>query len=395
MRVAVVGTGYVGLTTGMSLAEIGHDVTCLDLDEQKIQGLHNGVMPFFEMGLEDGVVQMTKIGRLHFSTSVAEEVRIADVVLCAVGTPPLADGSADLSAVRAVAEVFCECAKPESVLVIKSTVPPGTCDSLGVSRIAHIPEFLRQGTAVADARRPDRIVVGSSEGDVRLVMSELVKPFADVGVPVIYTDLRSAETTKYAANAFLATKISFINEIANFCEVIGADVKSVIQAIGFDSRIGSAFLRPGVGYGGSCFPKDVQALIAKGQAEGYAFRILPEVHIVNLAQRERYYRKLVILLGGDVSGKRVGIWGIAFKPGTDDVREAPSVYFIERLLEGGASVVAHDPLANDRIRDRFPSLILVDSPLEATIDIDILVRLTDDPSFPPIPTAIPCLDGRL
>ena len=395
MRVAVVGTGYVGLTTGMSLAECGHDVVCLDIDAAKIVGLQQGVMPFFETDLEDAVVQMTKLGRMQFSTAIPAELERADVVLCAVGTPPLDDGSANLVSVRSVAETFLAHATSSAVLVVKSTVPPGTCDSLDVPRIAHIPEFLRQGTAVADARRPDRIVVGSASDDVRLVMTELMQPFINAGVPMVYTDLRSAETTKYAANAFLATKISFINEIANFCEVIGADVKSVIQAIGFDARIGPAFLRPGVGYGGSCFPKDVQALIAKGKAEGYGFRILPEVHGVNLAQRERYYQKLVALLGGDVAGKRVGIWGIAFKPGTDDIREAPAVYFIERLLEGGASVIAHDPLAHERIRERFPSLMLAASPLEVTQQVDVLVRLTDDPSFPPIPEGLLFVDGRL
>ena len=395
MRVAIVGTGYAGLTTAASLAENGHAVICFDVDSDKIRNLQDGVMPFFETGLAATVTQLAAQGRLQFTSDASQTFCSAEVVLCAVGTPPLEDGSADLRAVQSIAQRFQELAPSSAVLVVKSTVPPGTCDSLGVERIAHVPEFLRQGTAVADARQPDRIVVGSANDEVRACMVRLFEPFVKRGVPIIYTDVRSAEVTKYAANAFLATKISFINEIANFCDVIGADVKAVVQAIGLDPRIGSAFLSPGVGYGGSCFPKDVQALIAKGSASGYSFRILPEVHAVNLKQRERYYKKLLDMCDGCVARKRVAIWGLAFKPGTDDIREAPSVYFIERLLRDGATVIAHDPLASRRISERFPTLTLVDSPLEALFQADVLVRLTDDPSFPPIPSTMAVVNGRL
>ncbi|MCR4312172.1 MAG: UDP-glucose/GDP-mannose dehydrogenase family protein [Candidatus Uhrbacteria bacterium] len=395
MRVTILGTGYVGLTTGASLADISHDVTCVDIDDARIAALQAGRMPFFEAGLEEQVCRLVTAGRLQFTSDAAQAVSTADVVICAVGTPSLPDGSADLRAVQAVAAAFREYAAPLAVLVVKSTVPPGTCDRLGVSAIAHIPEFLRQGSAVADAEHPDRIVVGCADDHVREVVSKLVAPFITRGVAAVFTDVCSAEVTKYAANAFLATKISFINEIANFCEAIGANVVDVARAIGLDQRIGPAFLRPGVGYGGSCFPKDVQALVATGESSGYHFQILPQVHAVNQMQRERYYLKLLAALGGSVAGRTVAIWGLAFKPGTDDVREAPSLYFIDRLLVDGATVVAHDPLAMPRLAERYPQVRLLGSALETLEGADIVLRLTDDPTFPPIPSTIPFVDGRL
>ncbi len=365
MNIAIVGTGYVGLVSGACFAEVGANVTCIDIDSEKIEALRRGVIPIYEPGLEELVKRNVSAGRLHFSTSLPEVIDSVEAVFCAVGTPPDDDGSADLRAVRSVARTFGQHIKRFSILVTKSTVPVGTSaiirriveeelERRGESvdfELASNPEFLKEGAAIKDFMSPDRVVIGVEGERSRRVMEKLYRPFLLNNFRVMFMDIPSAEMTKYAANAMLATRISFINDIANLCELTGADVNMVRKAIGADSRIGGKFLYPGCGYGGSCFPKDVRALMRTGLEHGYRMRVIEAVEEVNDAQKQVVVDKLRAALGG-FSGKRVAIWGLSFKPETDDMRLAPSLSVIQALLDGGATVRVFDPVAMDECRRR-------------------------------------------
>ncbi|MBI1908538.1 UDP-glucose/GDP-mannose dehydrogenase family protein [Candidatus Uhrbacteria bacterium] len=390
MKIAIIGTGYVGLVSGADFASRGFDVVCVDIDAGRIAGLQQGVMPFFEEGLERLVTDGVAAGTLSFTTDGATAIVGADVVMTAVGTPLGADGRADLSAVYDVAAQFGASVTGRAVLVNKSTVPVGTaeaCEAIvrgalakrGVSfdvAVVSNPEFLSQGTAVRDTARPSRIIVGAEEDWAREVMRELNASFIDAGVPYREMSRRSAEMAKVAANAFLATKISFINEIANLCERTGARVDEVAESMGLDSRIGPAFLRAGLGYGGGCIPKDAAALIAAGRDVGYDFRILPAVEEVNALQRELLYAKLCEMLP-ERKGTRVAVWGLAFKPGTDDLRLAPALSLLAHLLDDGVDVVAFDPAAAANAAKRFPSVTFVDDPMAALAGADALAICTE------------------
>lgn len=359
MRIAVVGTGYVGLVTGTCFADSGNAVTCLDINADKIARLRRGEIPIYEPGLEELVERNAKAGRLTFTTDTATAIRGAEVVFLAVGTPPAADGSADLSALWKVVETIAPHLDPRAVVVTKSTVPVGTCAgieqrlkaALGRDcRVASNPEFLKEGAAIEDFQKPDRVVVGVRSPEVADVLRALYAPFLRTENPFLVMSPESSEMTKYVANALLATKISFINEVANLCERMEADIDDVRRGIGHDSRIGFAFLFPGAGYGGSCFPKDVQALASMARDKGVSPRILAAVHETNLAQKQVLGHKIDAWFGGDLGGKRIAVWGLAFKPRTDDVRDAPAIDLIERLLAGGAEVTVYDPEAMDNVR---------------------------------------------
>lgn len=357
MKVAVIGTGYVGLVSGTCFAEAGNSVICVDNNQEKLEKLRSGVVPIYEPGLETLFHRNTKENRLNFTDSLAEAVEASEVIFLALPTPPMEDGSADLQYVLGVAAEIGKLLNEYTdfkVVVNKSTVPVGTADKVRETVEAYTdtdfavvsnPEFLREGFAVQDFMKPERIIVGASHDRALEVMRRLYKPFVMSGNPVIYMDERSAEMTKYAANSFLATKISFMNEVANLCERVGADVDNVRRGIGTDSRIGKRFLFPGVGYGGSCFPKDVSALYKTAQQYEYDFRILNSVMQVNENQKMVMVDKLLEYYGGDVAGKEFGVWGLAFKPNTDDIREAPSLVIIDALLKKGAKVKAYDPEA--------------------------------------------------
>src|SRR5215208_2979313 len=364
MNITIVGTGYVGLVVGACLAETGNDVVCADVDARKIDGLKQNVRPIYEPGLESLVERNQQQGRLKFTTDVPAAIASADVIFIAVGTPPDEDGSADLRHVLAVAEQIGKHMRRELVIVTKSTVPVGTAQKVAACVGQHArypfhmcsnPEFLKEGAAVDDFMKPDRVVLGVETDHARSVMAELYAPFVRTGKPIVFMDIPSAEMTKYAANAMLATRISFMNEIAGLCERVGADVDLVRKGIGSDARIGPSFLFPGPGYGGSCFPKDVKALVRTASECGVPLRVLTSVEEANDAQKHRLFTKLRELLG-DIRGKRIAIWGLAFKPNTDDMREAASLVLIDELLEAGAHVVAHDPVAmhetQRRIGDR-------------------------------------------
>ncbi|HEU4630792.1 MAG TPA: UDP-glucose/GDP-mannose dehydrogenase family protein [Gemmatimonadaceae bacterium] len=386
MNITVVGTGYVGLVVGACLAETGNSVCGADVDERKIAGLRQNVLPIYEPGLEDLVSKNQEAGRLTFTTDVGAAVASADVVFIAVGTPPDEDGSADLRHVLSVAETIGRHMTRELVIVTKSTVPVGTAAKVAevVSQHAtypfHLcsnPEFLKEGAALDDFMKPDRVVLGVESDYARGVMAELYAPFVRTGKPIIFMDVPSAEMTKYAANAMLATRISFMNEIANLCEQVGADVDLVRRGIGSDARIGPSFLFPGPGYGGSCFPKDVKALMCTARAHGTALRVLEAVDAVNERQKERLFEKLQRAVG-DVRGLRVAVWGLAFKPQTDDMREAPALTLIEQLLAAGATVVAHDPVAMPEARRRLGDRVgYADSNYAALEGADALVVVTD------------------
>jgi len=359
MRIAVVGTGYVGLVTGTCFADSGNAVTCLDINAEKIARLNKGEIPIYEPGLEELVQRNAKAGRLRFTTDTAGAVRGAEVVFLAVGTPPAADGSADLSALWKVVEAVGPHLDPQAVVVTKSTVPVGTAagierrlkGALGRDcRVASNPEFLKEGAAIEDFQKPDRVVVGVRSPDVAEILRSLYAPFLRTENPFLVMSPESSEMTKYVANALLATKISFINEVANLCERMEADIDDVRRGIGHDSRIGFAFLFPGAGYGGSCFPKDVQALASMARSRGLAPRILTAVHETNLAQKQVLGQKIAAHFGGDLTGKKVAVWGLAFKPRTDDVRDAPAIDLIERMLAGGAEVSVYDPEAMENVR---------------------------------------------
>ena len=411
MNITVIGTGYVGLVVGACLAETGNAVTCADVDQVKIDGLRNNVLPIYEPGLDEYVERNQKQERLGFTTDVAGAIANADVVFIAVGTPPDEDGSADLRHVLAVADQIGRHMTRELVVVTKSTVPVGTAKKVAdcVSRHASLPfhmcsnpEFLKEGAAIDDFMKPDRVVIGVDSDHAREVMGELYAPFVRTGKPIIFMDIASAEMTKYAANAMLATRISFMNEIANLCERVGADVDQVRKGIGSDARIGPAFLFPGPGYGGSCFPKDVKALVRTASDYGAPLRVLTSVEEANDAQKHRLFEKITTVLGR-VRGKQIAVWGLAFKPNTDDMREAPSLVLIDELLAAGATVVAHDPVAMHETQRRLGDRIrYAESNYEALEGSDALVIVTDwneyrHPDFERIHRALAApvvIDGR-
>jgi len=359
MNIAVVGTGYVGLVTGTCLAETGNYVTCVDIDKEKVEKMRNGVVPIYEPNLDVMFERNIKADRLKFTTELEDAVEQASIIFLALPTPPGEDGSADLSYVLGVAEKLGHLIKDYTVVVDKSTVPVGTAERVRAKiaenckvnfDVVSNPEFLREGFAVGDFMKPDRIVVGASSEAAQALMSALYKPYVRSGNPIIFMDEKSAELTKYAANSFLAAKITFMNEVANFCEKVGADVDKVRIGIGTDERIGKRFLFPGIGYGGSCFPKDVQALVKTGREYGFNFRILEEVMEVNDGQKTIIIPKIMDYFGGNLKGVKIGLWGLAFKPDTDDIREAPALYIIEELVAAGAEVVAYDPEAMENVQ---------------------------------------------
>ena len=396
MKIAIVGTGYVGLVTGTCFAEMGVEVFCVDIDRQKIENLRNGVVPIYEPGLEEMVIRNYEVGRLHFTTDLTEVLDQVEIVFSAVGTPPDEDGSADLKYVLDVARTIGRAMNKYLLVVTKSTVPVGTArrirqtiadelDRRGVTidfDIASNPEFLKEGAAVKDFMHPDRIVVGVESDRARRLMEKLYHPFMLNNFRIIYMDIPSAEMTKYAANAMLATRISFMNDMANLCEIIGADVNMVRKGIGSDTRIGSSFLYAGCGYGGSCFPKDVKALISTASDHGYPMRILQAVEDVNEEQKTILFRKLSAHFGGDLQGRRVAMWGLAFKPETDDMREAPSLVLIDRLLEAGCQVMAYDPVAMPEARRRIGDRIAYAKNIYETVEgADVLMVVTEWKEF--------------
>jgi UDPglucose 6-dehydrogenase len=411
VNITVIGTGYVGLVVGACLAETGNPVICADVDQGKIDGLKQNVLPIYEPGLDDYVERNQAQGRLSFTTDIASAIGSADVIFIAVGTPPDEDGSADLRHVLAVAEQIGKHMRRELVIVTKSTVPVGTAAKVAAAVSKHAtlpfhmcsnPEFLKEGAAIDDFMKPDRVVIGVDNDHARSVMAELYAPFVRTGKPIIFMDIPSAEMTKYAANAMLATRISFMNEIANLCERVGADVDNVRKGIGSDGRIGPAFLFPGPGYGGSCFPKDVKALVRTAKECGVPLRVLDSVEEANDAQKQRLFAKLTESVG-DVKGKRIAVWGLAFKPNTDDMREAASLVLIESLLDAGATVVAHDPVAMHETKRRVGDRITyADSSYDALAEADALVVVTDwneyrHPDFARIKAALKSpviVDGR-
>ncbi|NNG16704.1 MAG: UDP-glucose/GDP-mannose dehydrogenase family protein [Gemmatimonadales bacterium] len=387
MRVGVVGTGYVGLVAGACLAEAGNDVICGDVDTKKIDALNRGRIPIYEPGLESLVERNVEAGRLLFTTDIPKLARESEVIFIAVGTPPDEDGSADLSHVLDVAKVIGRCMNGEKVVVTKSTVPVGTADLVRQAiesctehpvHVCSNPEFLKEGAAVDDFMRPDRVVVGVDSDNARSVMAELYEPFVRTGNPVIFMDTTSAEMTKYVANAMLATRISLMNEVARLCELTGADVSMVRTGVGSDHRIGPKFLFPGPGYGGSCFPKDVKALMRTAHEYGYDFKVLRAVEDVNEAQKLLFLQKIEDHYGRDLSGRTIAVWGLAFKPGTDDMRESPAIVLIEGLLARGASVKGHDPAALETARGIFGDrIVYFDREYDAVEGADALVVMTD------------------
>ena len=391
MKIAVVGTGYVGLVTGTCFAETGNTVTCIDIDQEKVKKLTNGKITIYEPGLEQLFERNIKQNRLMFTTHLAEGIAEADVIFLALPTPPGEDGSADLKYILNVADELGPLLTDYTVVVDKSTVPVGTAD-LVRSRIAakakvdfdvvSNPEFLREGVAVEDFMKPERVVIGTGSTRARKLMETLYSPYVRQGNPLVFMDERSAELTKYAANSFLATKISFMNEVANLCELLGADVDAVRRGIGTDSRIGKRFLFPGIGYGGSCFPKDVQALAKSAEDTKYDFKILKAVMDVNQYQKTKLLSRIKEYFKGNLKGKRIAIWGLAFKPHTDDIREAPALYNIEGLLKEGALIRAHDPEAMDNVRKIFGNKIeYFENPYEAAKDADAILIATEWPEF--------------
>jgi len=358
-KIAVVGTGYVGLVTGACFAETGNQVVCIDVDAAKVEKLRNGVVPIYEPELDTIFHRNVKANRLSFTTSLKQGISDAQIIFLALPTPPDEDGSADLSYILGVADQLGKMMNDYKVIVDKSTVPVGTAEKVYQAIAKHAttefavvsnPEFLREGFAVSDFLKPDRVVIGASDERAKKIMETLYKPFVRQGNPIYFMDEKSAELTKYAANSFLATKITFMNEMANFCELIGADIDKVRIGIGSDSRIGKRFLFPGIGYGGSCFPKDVSALVKSGKEKLFDFEILDAVMRVNEKQKIILFPKINNFFRGNLTGKKIAIWGLAFKPDTDDIREAPSLYIIDELIKAGASVIAYDPEAMDNVK---------------------------------------------
>ena len=412
MNIAVIGSGYVGLVVGACLAETGNAVVCADVDQRKIDGLKQNVLPIYEPGLDTLVERNQKQKRLEFTTDVGAAIARADVAFIAVGTPPDEDGSADLRHVLAVAETIGRHMKREMVIVTKSTVPVGTARKVSdtVSKHAKLPfhmcsnpEFLKEGSAVDDFLYPDRVVLGVETDFARSVMAELYAPFVRTGKPIIFMDIPSAEMTKYAANAMLATRISFMNEVANLCEKVGANVDMVRRGIGSDERIGPSFLFPGPGYGGSCFPKDVKALVRTAQEYGATLSVLEAVEDANERQKHRLFAKLQAVMDGGMKGARVAVWGLAFKPNTDDMREAPALTFIDEAIGAGATVVAHDPVAMEEAKRRLGErVVYAEDNYAALAGADALVIVTDwneyrHPDFGRIKAALKrpiVIDGR-
>ena len=396
MNIAVVGTGYVGLVSGTCFAEMGVNVTCVDVDKAKIEALSGGRIPIYEPGLEEMVKRNVAEGRLKFTTDLTECIDDADIVFSAVGTPPDEDGSADLRYVLDVARTFGQSIKKYTLLVTKSTVPVGTAAKVKAAIAAEIaargvdipfdvasnPEFLKEGAAIADFMRPDRVVVGVESERARELMARLYRPIMLNNFRVIFTDIPSAEMIKYAANSMLATRISFMNDIANLCELVGADVNMVRKGLGSDTRIGSKFLYPGCGYGGSCFPKDVKALIKTAEKAGYDMKVLRAVEDVNERQKQIVVDKLRRVLGNDLRGRRIALWGLAFKPETDDMREATSLVVIGLLTAAGATVRVFDPVAMNECRRRLGDIVeYATDPYDALVDADAMLMLTEWKQF--------------
>ena len=396
MKIAIVGTGYVGLVTGTCFAEIGVNVTCVDTNSEKIESLQKGVIPIYENGLEEMVLRNVKAKRLKFTTSLESCLDDVEVIFSAVGTPPDEDGSADLSYVLEVARTIGRNMNQYKLVVTKSTVPVGTArrvraaiqeelDKRGVNiefDVASNPEFLKEGNAISDFMSPDRVVVGVESVRAEKLMSKLYKPFLLNNFRVIFMDIPSAEMTKYAANSMLATRISFMNDIANLCELVGADVNMVRSGIGSDTRIGRKFLYPGIGYGGSCFPKDVKALIKTAEQNGYTMRVLRAVEDVNEAQKGVLFEKLMKQFNGDLKGKNIALWGLAFKPETDDMREAPGLVLIDKLLKAGCQIRAYDPAAMNECKRRIGDVIYYARDMyDAVLDADVLMLITEWKEF--------------
>ena len=396
MKIAIVGTGYVGLVSGTCFAEIGVNVTCVDTNKEKIESLQKGNIPIYENGLEEMVLRNMKAKRLKFTTSLESCLDEVEVIFSAVGTPPDEDGSADLKYVLEVARTIGRNMKQYKLVVTKSTVPVGTAskvraviqeelDKRGVTvdfDVASNPEFLKEGNAISDFMSPDRVVVGVESARAEKLMSKLYKPFLLNNFRVIFMDIPSAEMTKYAANSMLATRISFMNDIANLCEIVGADVNMVRSGIGSDTRIGRKFLYPGIGYGGSCFPKDVKALIKTAEQNGYTMRVLTAVEEVNENQKSVLFEKLMKQFYGDLLGKSVALWGLAFKPETDDMREAPALVLIDKLLKAGCKVRAYDPAAVQECKRRIGDTIYYACDMyDAVLDADVLMLVTEWKEF--------------
>ncbi len=391
MKITVIGTGYVGLVTGTCLAEAGNDVLCIDIDAAKVKKMKNSMVPIYEPHLETYFERNIKAGRLHFSTTLEEGVHHGDVIFLALPTPEDEDGSADLSYVLGVANQIGDMMKDYKIVVGKSTVPVGTGEKVKAALKAKTdvhfdvvsnPEFLREGFAVEDFMKPDRIVLGVESERAQKTMEKLYKNFVRSGNPIVFMDIKSAELTKYAANAFLATKITYMNEIANYCEKVGANVDDVRIGMGLDARIGKRFLFPGIGYGGSCFPKDVKALHKSGKDAAHHFAILDSVIEVNENQKTVLFPKMAAHFQGDLKGKKIALWGLAFKPDTDDIREAPALYMIDKLLGAGAAVTAFDPEAMDNVKAKLgDSIAFASSMMEAAQDADALLICTEWHAF--------------
>jgi len=396
MQVIIVGTGYVGLVTGTCFADVGINVTCVDIDKEKIENLKKGISPIYEPGLDEMIEKNVKKGRLHFSTNLSETLNDAEAVFIAVGTPPDEDGSADLKYVLSVASEVGKHMNKYMLVVTKSTVPVGTAKKVHNAvqteldkrnsklefDVASNPEFLKEGAAIDDFMRPDRIVVGIESAKAEEVMTHLYKPFVMNGHPVIFMDIPSAEMTKYAANSMLATKISFMNDIANLCEIMGADVNMVRKGIGSDTRIGTKFIYPGIGYGGSCFPKDVKALIKTADENGYSMRVLKAVEEVNDDQKNVLFNKMKKYFKGELKGKQIALWGLSFKPQTDDMREAPSLVLIKSMLDAGCKVKAYDPVAMPESKRRIGNSIeYANDQYDALKNADCLLIATEWTDF--------------
>lgn len=396
MKITIVGSGYVGLVTGACFSEVGIDVQCVDVDQVKIENLKKGIIPIYEPGLEKMITRNMEKGRLQFTTNLSNALKGSDVVFISVGTPPDEDGSADLKYVLQVARDCGKHMTDYTLVVTKSTVPVGTSRKVKKAieeelakrevnisfDVASNPEFLKEGAAIDDFLKPDRIVVGTESSRAEELLINLYKPFTLNGHPIIFMDIVSAEMTKYAANAMLATKISFINDIANLCEIVGADINNVRKGIGSDARIGTKFIYPGIGYGGSCFPKDVQALIKTANENNYNLQVLKAVEAVNQNQKSVLFTKISNYFEGDLKGKTVAIWGLSFKPQTDDMREAPSLEIVTKLLNAGANVKAYDPVAINEAKHYFgDSIFYYTDQYEALIEADCLAVLTEWPEF--------------
>ena len=396
MKIAIVGTGYVGLVTGTCFAEMGTEVFCVDVDKVKIENLKKGIVPIYEPGLDEMVARNSQAGRLHFMTDLKECLNEVEVLFCAVGTPPDEDGSADLKYVLEVARTVGRYMNKYILVVTKSTVPVGTAQKIKKAikeeqalrdvsiefDIASNPEFLKEGAAIKDFMSPDRVVVGVESDRAQKLMAKLYRPFLLNNFRVIFMDVPSAEMTKYAANAMLATRISFMNDIANLCEIVGADVNMVRKGIGTDARIGSRFLYAGCGYGGSCFPKDVKALVKTAANSGYQMRILEAVEAVNEEQKSILFRKLMKHFRGDIQGKRIALWGLAFKPETDDMREAPALVLIDALAKEGVTIKVYDPIAMEECQRRMGDKVVYCKDMyEATVDADALMLVTEWKEF--------------